>query len=62
MSRPLPAPTYADVADRHRLYERAVQCPEAEVDFIDRNYRLLRGRSARTLREDFCGTAAVSCD
>jgi SAM-dependent methyltransferase len=62
MSRPRPAPAYADLADRHRLYERSVQCPEAEVDFIDRNYRLLRGRSARALREDFCGTAAVSCE
>ena len=56
------APNLADQADRHRLYELAVQCPRAEVDFLDRNYRLLRGRSARLLREDFCGTAAVSCE
>lgn len=49
-------------ADRHRLYELSVQCAEAEVDFIDQNYRLLRGRSARLLREDFCGTASVCCD
>jgi hypothetical protein len=54
--------TLAELADRHRLYERAVQCPRAEVDFIDRNYRLLRGHSARVLREDFCGTAAVGCE
>jgi SAM-dependent methyltransferase len=52
----------ADTADRHRLYELSVQCPEAEVDFIDRNYRLLRGHSARLLREDFCGTASVCCE
>lgn len=58
-----PAPlTLAATADRHRLYELAVQCPEAEVDFVDRNYRRLRNKSARSLREDFCGTAAVSCE
>ncbi|MFP4077348.1 MAG: class I SAM-dependent methyltransferase [Halochromatium sp.] len=46
-------------ADRHALYERAVQCPEAEVDFIQHSFRDLRGRPARSLAEDFCGTAAV---
>lgn len=56
------APTLADRADRHRLYELSVQCAEAEVDFIDRNYRLLRGHSARFLREDFCGTASICCE
>ena len=56
------SPTLADQADRQRCYELSVQCAEAEVDFIDRNYRLLRGRSAHLLREDFCGTATVSCE
>ena len=60
--RPVARPTAAALADRHRLYERAVQSPRAEVDFVDRTYRLLRGRSARWLREDFCGTAAVCCE
>jgi hypothetical protein len=46
----------------HRLYERAVQCPEAEVDFLTEHFRRLRGRDARLLREDFCGTAAVCCE
>jgi hypothetical protein len=53
---------FAATADRHRLYERAVQCAEAEVDFFDQRFRLLRGRPARRLREDFCGTAAVCCE
>ena len=56
------APTLAGKADRHRCYELSVQCPEAEVDFIDQTYRALRGHSARLLREDFCGTAAVCCE
>ncbi len=59
---PSAGPTAADSADRHRLYELSVQHPGAEVDFVDRTFRRLRGRSARLLREDFCGTAAVSCE
>jgi SAM-dependent methyltransferase len=54
--------TIAQSADRHRLYEQSVQCPEAEVNFIDQTYRRLRAKSARHLREDFCGTAAVCCE
>jgi SAM-dependent methyltransferase len=49
----------AERADRHRLYERAVQCPAAEIDFVERTFQALRGRAARDLREDFCGTAAL---
>ncbi len=52
-------PPLAKIADRHRLYELAVQDAEAEVAFVDRTFRRLRGRPAETLREDFCGTAAV---
>lgn len=49
-------------ADRHRLYEQAVQCAEAEIDFVDETFARLRGRKARILREDFCGTANVCCE
>jgi len=52
----------AAAADRHRLYERSVQCPEAEVDFFAQRFEWLRGRPARRLREDFCGTASVCCE
>ncbi|WP_462319970.1 class I SAM-dependent methyltransferase [Halochromatium sp.] len=45
--------------DRYALYERAVQCPEAEVDFVAQTFLERRGRPARSLIEDFCGTAAV---
>jgi len=54
--------TQAELADRHRLYERSVQCPEGELDFVTDHFGLLTGRDARLLREDFCGTAAVSCE
>lgn len=57
-----PRPLSARTADRHTLYELAVQNVEAEIDFVDRVYTKLRGRRARRLREDFCGTYASSCE
>jgi hypothetical protein len=47
-------------ADRHDLYERAVQDPAGDAAFLQRVYRRLRGRPALGLREDFCGTAVIS--
>ena len=52
----------ASQADRHTLYELSVQCPEAEVDFIEDAFLKLKNRKALSLREDFCGTAAVCCE
>lgn len=49
-------------ADRHRLYELSVQCAESEVDFVEQTFQEIRGRKARHLREDFCGTANVCCE
>ncbi|MEK9785758.1 MAG: class I SAM-dependent methyltransferase, partial [Gammaproteobacteria bacterium] len=57
-----PSQTQAALADRHVLYERAVQCVEAEIDMVDETFENLRGRKAMTLREDFCGTANTSCE
>jgi hypothetical protein len=56
------ARSQAERADRHVLYEQAVQCAEAEIDFAADTFRRLRGRRARVLREDFCGTANNSCE
>lgn len=50
----------AERADRHRLYERAVQCPKEDAALFARLYRELRGREPRVLREDFCGTARLA--
>lgn len=49
----------ARCADRHDLYEKAVQNPPADVRFIRQTFRRLRGRDPLRLREDFCGTAAM---
>lgn len=55
-------PTMAELADRHDLYEQSVQCVEAEIDFVDETFTELRGRNAKYLREDFCGTGNTSCE
>jgi cyclopropane fatty-acyl-phospholipid synthase-like methyltransferase len=55
-------PTRAERADRHICYEAAVQCVESEIDFVDAEFKRLRGRRGSVLREDFCGTGNASCE
>ncbi|MDX1698799.1 MAG: class I SAM-dependent methyltransferase, partial [Thiohalobacterales bacterium] len=54
--------TMAERADRHELYEKSVQDVASEYDFVSRTFRKLRGRRPRSVREDFCGTAAMCCE
>ena len=54
--------TMANKADINVLYEKSVQCVESEIDFVDDTFQKLRGRKAKLLREDFCGTANTSCE
>lgn len=67
-SKSTPAKPYPDArlmaarADRHILYQRAVQSVDSEIDFVDQTFSHLRRRRARKLREDFCGTAASACE
>ncbi len=49
-------------ADKFRLYLDSVQAPETDAGYVDRLYKRLRGQRAHLLREDFCGTAAISCE
>lgn len=51
----------ARTADKHALYTLAVQAPDTDARFLSRHFRRLTGRPLRLLREDFCGTAALSC-
>jgi len=57
-----PRLTKADKADRHALYELSVQSTEFEYEFIDKQFKRIRGRKAKLLREDFCGTAQMCCE
>ncbi|TPV93129.1 MAG: class I SAM-dependent methyltransferase [Myxococcales bacterium FL481] len=53
-------PSIAARADRHELYEQAVQAPDNDLEFFSRVFEELQGRPARSLREDFCGTAQLA--
>ena len=54
--------TAAQRADKYRLYVEAVQNPAADVRFFSALYEQMNGRPPQTIREDFCGTAAISCE
>jgi len=56
-----PQPTMAEQADKHELYELSVQNVENEIEFLQTTFKSLTGRTAYLFREDFCGTAAASC-
>jgi SAM-dependent methyltransferase len=49
-------------ADKHVLYQKAVQAPEVEVDFMHRVFRKAYKRAPVSLREDFCGTALLCAE
>ncbi len=49
----------ADKADRHELYERAVQDTDRDVELATWVFKKIRGYTPMRLREDFCGTAAL---
>jgi len=55
-------PTMAETADRHVMYQAAVQAVEVEVEFLDKIFRDLRGHQPLSFKEDFCGTALLSVE
>jgi hypothetical protein len=54
--------TMAERADRHKLYEKSVQDVADEYDFVIKTFHDIRDRKPVSLREDFCGTAGMSCE
>ena len=50
----------AATADKYVLYQRAVQSADQDALFLANTYKEIRGRKARHLREDFCGTCLLS--
>lgn len=61
ISRNRAATTMAERADRHELYEASVQNVEEECEFVTDRFREIRGRTALSFREDFCGSASAAC-
>ena len=50
----------AQQMDRHILYQKSVQDPETEIEFMVEHFKELKGRKPQVLREDFCGTAYLA--
>ena len=48
------------VQDKYVMYEAAVQSPEGEIEIILDMFQKLRKKKPRILREDFCGSSALS--
>jgi hypothetical protein len=48
--------------DKYALYKKAVQSPDVDVEFLRKVYKDLRKKEPVILREDFCGTYALSCE
>jgi len=59
--KPAAPPLTAATADKFVLYTKAVQAPDTDTAFMANHYHKLRGKTAHAFREDFCGTAALSC-
>lgn len=55
-------PSQAELADRHTMYQHAVQAPETEVEFFEDTYKKLRDKSPMSMKEDFCGTCYLSVE
>ena len=52
----------AELADKFVCYQHSVQEPDHEVRVFEQVYREAYKTKPMTLREDFCGTFAVSCE
>ena len=60
-SKARPALSMAQRADRYSLYQRSVQDPPADIEFMVDVFRSHFGRAPRDLREDFCAAAFLAC-
>ncbi len=52
----------ADRSDKFELYEEAVHDAGAELRFIRRAFKAVRGRRPLTFREDFSGPGSAACE
>ncbi len=50
----------ADLADPHDLYQKSVQSPDNDMEFLSDYFKDYTGKTLRQFREDFCGTAYLS--
>ena len=50
------------VTEKHELYERSVQNPGSDINFIYQVFNKLFNRHPKSLREDFGGTGYMACE
>lgn len=62
MTQAQKSPTLAEQADRHVLYQEAVQDPETEVENFTKFYTEIRGKNPLSMKEDYCGTAYLATE
>ncbi len=62
MTQAQKSPTMADLADRHTLYQEAVQDPETEVYNFTKFYTDIRGKKPLSMKEDYCGTGYLAAE
>jgi SAM-dependent methyltransferase len=48
--------------DKYDLYRKAVQSPDADVEFFRDVYKKLKRKNPKYLREDFCGTFLLAIE
>ena len=48
--------------EKYSLYERSVQNPETDIEFINQKFADIRSQKPLTLREDFGGTGHFCCE
>jgi len=58
----MPKKPKKQLPELHHLYDASVQSVDADLDFAARVFKKKTGRKATSLREDFCGTAALACE
>ena len=47
---------------KYKLYEKSVQNHEADIDFVNKEYKRVYNKAPLSFREDFGGTGAMACD
>ncbi len=48
--------------NKYQLYELSVQSPDVHAGWLEELYKGITKKSARNIREDFCGTFKMSCE
>ncbi|MBP9674498.1 MAG: class I SAM-dependent methyltransferase [Bacteriovoracaceae bacterium] len=46
---------------KYSMYEKAVQCPSADIDFVNREFQKMYKKKPLVFREDFAGTGFTAC-